>query len=128
VTVIPPDPGAIVIEVVRRAASPGVTNSDALRWAGVAVAVIGAVLATPHGMASLWQAGRRSHRKALAFGKRLLLLLRRRRRQHVVGQGGVALGKMSVKASGYKWQRWLPLAGAGLKIEILHEQVDILLE
>jgi hypothetical protein len=125
VTVIPPDSGAIVIEVVRRAASPGVTKSDVLRWVGVGVAVAGAVLATPHGIASLWRAALRWHRKALAFGRRLL-----RRQHHVVGQGGLVMGPMSMtgKFNTYKWQRWLPRAGVDLKIEILHEQVDILLE
>ena len=90
VTVIPPEPGVIVIGVVRRAASPGVTMSDVLRWGEwLSLAVIGAVLATPHGMASLWRAGQRSHRRALAFGRRLL-----RRPKHIVVHGSAAMGGM----------------------------------
>jgi hypothetical protein len=29
-----PDPGVIVIEVVRKAAEPGVSESDVIRWVG----------------------------------------------------------------------------------------------
>ena len=124
-TVIPPDPGAIVIEVVRRAASPGVTMSDVLRWVGVVVAVAGAVLATPHGIASLWRGGRRWHRQALAFGRRLL-----RRPQHMgilfgAGGGGISFPR---RASEYKWQPWRPLAARPQKSKYCTEQVEILLE
>jgi hypothetical protein len=123
-TVIPPDPGFIVIEVVRRAAQPGLTKSDVFRWAGVAVGVAGAVLATPHGIASLWRAGQRWHRKAMALGRRLL-----RRPPHTVAHAGLASGSASTggSARGFRWQPWLPRAGADLKTEILHQQVDSLL-
>lgn len=46
-------PGPVVIEVVRQAPAPGVGESDFIRWVGVAVAVAGAFLATPEGIASV---------------------------------------------------------------------------
>lgn len=114
-----------MIVAVHTAASPGLTKSDAIRWIGVAIAVAGTILATPGGIASAWHSTKRRSRKMLALGRRLL-----RRPQKIVGAGGIAAGHMrlSGNAYGHKWQRWLPRADADLKIDILHQQVDILLE
>jgi hypothetical protein len=60
VTVIP-GPGVVVIEAVCKAAEPGVTEADVIRWVGVGAAVFGAVLATPEGC----------YRIGLAFGEEL---------------------------------------------------------
>jgi hypothetical protein len=67
-TVIP-DPGVIVIEVVRKAAEPGVTESDVIRWVGVTVAVAGAVLATPEGIAWAWHSVKHWHSTAWVLGR-----------------------------------------------------------
>jgi hypothetical protein len=118
-------PVLILTEVVRPAVDPGVTESDIIRWVGVAVAVAGAVLATPDGIASLWRFIKQRHGKVLAFVRHLLRL-----RRDAVVHGVTATGHMTMggRAHVSKWQPWLPRADGHLKIEILHKQVDIMLE
>jgi hypothetical protein len=124
VTVVPV-PCAVVIEVVRSAANPGVSESDVIRWVGVFVAVAGIVLATPDGIASSWCWVKDRHRRAWAIAGRLL-----RRPGQIVLRGGVSLGRMSLngKAYAHGWQPWQENARATVKIDILHHQVNILLE
>jgi hypothetical protein len=118
-------PGTVVIEIVRQAPALGVGESDFIRWVGVAVAVAGAFLATPEGIASVWRYVKQRHGKVLAFARRLL-----RRPRGVAVHGGLSLGSMAFGGRGYvsKWQPWLPRADGDLKIDILHKQVDILVE
>jgi hypothetical protein len=118
-------PDVIMIEITRTTAHPRVTESDVIRWIGVAVAVAGVILATPDGIASAWLSVKREHRKAIAFGRRLLRLP-----AHSVARAGTAHGRMTLggRAHGHRWRQWLPHAGPLLKIDILHQQVDILLE
>jgi hypothetical protein len=118
-------PVLILIEVVRPAADPGVTESDVIRWVGVAVAVAGAILATPDGIASLWRFIKRRHGTVLAFARRLLRLRRDAIVHGVTATGHIATGG---RAHVSKWQPWLPRADGSLKIEILHKQVDMMLE
>jgi hypothetical protein len=114
-----------MIEIARTTAHTGVAESDVIRRIGVAVAVAGVILATPDGIASAWLSVKMGHRTAIAVGRRLLRL-----RDHTVGRGGVALARMSLggRAHGHRWREWLPRAGPLLKIDILHQQVEILLE
>jgi hypothetical protein len=129
VTVIPAWPFVIVIQVVRTAAKPGVTESDVFRWIGVAVAVAGVVLATPDGSAAAWLLVKGWvkgwSRRAWTFGRRLL------GRPGSVTSGTAVLagsGTTTGRARGYKWQPWREDARADVKIDILHRQVDLLLE
>ena len=123
-TVIP-DPCPVVIEVMRTAAEPGVTESDVFRWIGVAVAVAGVVLATPDGIASAWLLAKLWPRQAAAIGRRLL----RRPGQVVSGSAALAgTARMTARARGYTWQPWHENARADVKIGILHRQIDLLLE
>ena len=122
VTVIP-DPCCTVIEVVRVAASPGVTTSDVLRWIGVSVAVAGVVLATPDGIASAWLVLKNRRRQAWTAAKRIL-----RRPGRNVGVGGVTAKAMTTAGRGYAdvWQPWREEACDPAKIDILHKQVVML--
>jgi hypothetical protein len=124
-TKVIPGPLVIVIEVAHSAADPGVTESDVIRWVGVVIAVVGAILATPEGIASIWLYLKQQQRKLRVLAKRLL-----RHPTRVVGQGGVMVARstMSGTAHASPWQPWLPLADADSKIEILHKQVDFLQE
>jgi hypothetical protein len=124
VTVIPPDPGVVVIEVVRTATSPGVTETDVFRWIGVAVAVLGTVLATPDATASICRSVKSGSRNALASVRRL-------RRREVAADGTFVLptvGMAGGRASAYTWTPWRPRARARVKIEILRQRVDLLQE
>ena len=125
-TVIPPWP-VVVIQVVRTAAEPGVTESDVFRWIGVAVAVAGVVLATPDGIAATWLLVkgwvRDRSRRAWALGRRLL------GRPGLVTSGTAARATSTTqgRARAYKWEPWPEDARADVKIDILHRQVDLLL-
>lgn len=124
VTVVP-GLGVIAIMAEHTAAGPSLTNSDVIRWIGVAIAVAGIILATPGGIASAWHSTKRWNRKMRALGRRLL-----RRPQQITGSVGAILARLNLSGSAFahKWQRWLPRAGPDLKIDILHQQVEILLE
>lgn len=106
-------------------AAPGVDESDFIRWIGVAVAVVGAILATPDGVASVWRWVKQRHGKVLTFARRLL-----RRPRSVTLSGGAILGAMTVggRVHASKWRAWLPHTNVDQRIEILHEQVDFLVE
>lgn len=123
-TVIPPCPFVIGIQVVRTAAKPGVTESDVFRWIGVTVAVAGVILATPDGIAATWLLVKGRSRRAWALGRRLL------GRPGPVTSGTAALATLTTqgRARAYKWQPWREDARADVKIDILHRQVDLLLE
>jgi hypothetical protein len=116
-------PTFIIVVAAHVVAAPGPTESEVLRWIGVAIAVAGTILATPDGIASAWHFTKRWNRKMSVLGRRLL-----RRPKKIVGFGGVVLGKSKLGGSvfAHKWQPWLPRADADLKIDILHKQVDIL--
>lgn len=118
-----PDPCCAVIEVVRRAADSGVTESDVIRWVGVTVAVAGAVLATPDGIASAWRWVKDRHRTARALVRRLLC-----RPGQIVGVGGVTAGSVTMAGKGHveTWKPWREDARDDEKIGILHQQIDIL--
>jgi hypothetical protein len=115
----------VVIEVVRAVGDSGVTESDVIRWFGVAVAVAGVVLATPDGTAAAWRSAKNWHRRVWARARRLM-----RRPGHVVGPGGVVTGKMTLsgRAHAERWQPWQEDAADEDKIDILHKQIDILHE
>jgi hypothetical protein len=117
-------PCPVVIEMVSPAA-PGIDESDFIRWVGVAVAVVGAVLATPDGVASVWRWVKQRHGKMMALARRLL-----RRPRDVTVQLGPILGTIGFGGRGYvdQWQPWLPQANVDQRIDILHKQVDILVE
>ena len=106
-------------------AAPGVDESDFIRWVGVAVAVVGGVLATPDGVASVWRWVKQRHGSVMALARRML-----RRPRDVTVQLGPTLGTMSFGGRGYvdKWQPWLPHANVDQRIDVLHEQVDILVD
>lgn len=118
-----PGPGVTVIEAVCKAAEPGVTEADVIRWVGVVAAVFGAVLATPEGIALAWRSVKNWHRKVWARGRRWL-----RRPGHVSRTGAAGTATMTGKASPHPWQDWVAGARADVKIDILHRQVDFLLE
>ena len=120
-----PDPGPIVIEVVSRAADPGITESDVIRWIGVTVAVAGIVLATPDGIAAAWRWVKTRYRRARVLADRLL-----RRRRDALVMPGVIRGTTTFGGRAYaeKWQPWRGDATSDEKIDILHKQVDILRE
>jgi hypothetical protein len=120
-----PDPGIVVIEAVSRVADPGVTESDLIRWVGVAVAVAGAVLATPDGIAAAWRWLRGRYGKTLAFGSRLL----RRPVSANVKVSGVA-GATAMSGTGYvdQWVEWRQDAAGDEKIDILHRQIGVVRE
>jgi hypothetical protein len=105
--------------------APGVDESDFIRWVGVAVAVVGAILATPDGVASVWRWVTQRHGEVMALARRLL-----RRPRDVNVQLGPILGTIGFGGRGYvdKWQPWLPHANVDQRIDILHKQVDILVE
>jgi hypothetical protein len=124
VTVIP-GPCPVVIEAVRTAARPGVTESDVFRWIGVVVAVAGVVLATPDGIASAWLSVKDWRRRALARGRRLLRLSGRVINATATLTG---TGTMTGRAHGYAWQPWRENAWVYEKIDILHKQIDLLLK
>lgn len=118
-------PVVIMTEVVRPAVVSGVTESDVIRWIGVTVAVAGAILATPEGIASFWQFVKRRNKKMVASARRLLRLPRGANVYLEPAHGHITT---SGRAHASKWQEWLPLVDPDLKIAILHGQVDILRE
>jgi len=117
-----PEPGVVVIEAVRRAAESGVTESGVIRWVGATVAVAGVALATPDGIAAAWRTVKNWHRRAWTLARRLLRLP-----GSTVSLGGAAAGKMTMGGRAYvdRWQPWREEARNGEKIEILHQQVEI---
>jgi hypothetical protein len=117
-----PDPGIVVIEVVRRATDPGMTESDVIRWAGVVVGVAGVVLAIPDGIAAAWRWVKNWRDRAWSVARRLL-----GRPGQLDGSGGTQLKKLGFAGQGYvdKWQPWREDAEDGEKIGILHEQIEI---
>lgn len=117
-----PDPGAVVIEVLHRAADSGAIESDVIRWVGVTVAVAGVALATPDGIAAAWRAVKNWHRRAGALARRLL-----RRPGQDVSMAGMTAMTMTMAGKGYaeRWQPWREDAREDEKIDILHMQVDI---
>ncbi len=116
-----PDPGAVVIEIVRRAADPGVTESDVIRWVGVTVAVAGVVLATPDGIAAAWRLVKNWHLRAWALARRLLRLPGQE-----VSMAGMTAMEMTMAGKGFveRWQPWREDARDDEKIDILHKQID----
>jgi hypothetical protein len=83
------------------------------------------VLATPEGIAWAWRSVKNWHRRARALGRRLL-----RRPVHANIASATIAGTSTVGANAYtyKWHAWLPRAGTDVKIDILHQQIDSLLE
>ena len=120
---MPPHP--TVIEVLNPAAAPGVNEADFIRWVGVAVAVAGAFLATPEGIAAGWRIFGHQSSKVLTIARSLL-----RRPNNVTLTGRAMLGATAVGGRAYasKWQPWRSEATTWMKVDILHKQVDILVE
>jgi hypothetical protein len=117
-------PVAIIIEVVHQV-DPGVTESDFVRWVGVLVAVAGAILATPEGIASLARSIKKRSYRGWTFVRRLMRLTLD---ANVHGVAAHARIGMSGRVRASKWREWLPQAEADLKIDILHRQAEILRE
>jgi hypothetical protein len=116
-----PDPGILAIEIVRRATDPGVTESDVIRWVGVAVGVAGVVLAIPDGIAAAWRWVKALSDRAWSRIRRLLGHPRQ-----IEFSGGLRLPKMGLGGQGYvdTWLDWREDAEDGEKIGILHEQIE----
>jgi hypothetical protein len=117
-----PGPVVIVIEVGHLVADPGVTESDVIRWIGVAVAVAGAILATPAGIASLSVYVQQQRHEAMALARRLL----RRPSSVTIHLPTARITLTAPTGHVHIWQPWLPEANFELKIDILHKQIDIL--
>jgi hypothetical protein len=120
-----PGPGVVaVIEAVRRTTGPGVTESDVIRWVGVAVGVAGVVLAIPDGMAAAWRWVKRWHGRAWTIARRLLRLPG----QTISLRGSAAGSSLGLGGNAYVhvWQQWREEASDDEKVDILHQQVEIL--
>jgi hypothetical protein len=96
------------------------------RWIGVGVAIAGVLIATPAGVAETGRRLRGGLRKSRGWLAHYLPFLRRGATVH--GVTANATIRMSGVANGYKWQLWEPDANDSRKIEVLHQQADILLE
>jgi hypothetical protein len=117
-------PVAIVFDLVHQV-DLEVTESDLVRWAGVFVAVAGAILATPEGIASLWCSIKKRSYKGRTLLRRLMRLPIN---ANVHGVAAHARIGMSGRVRASKWREWIPDAEADLKIDILHRQAEILRE
>jgi hypothetical protein len=123
-----PDLGAILIMASHKAAGHEVTDADVIRWIGVAVAVAGAVFATPDGIASLWHPVKARYLKLWALAEQQIRRLLRRPGRVISGTGSLRLPKMGLSASGEVWRDWCEDADPDEKIAILHRQADLLRE
>jgi hypothetical protein len=124
-SVVIPCPHVIVVAAVGATAPTGPTLSDVVRWVGVTVAVAGAVLATPEGIAAAWRWVRERCIRLLAMIRRFM-----HRPAPVVNATAAMSGvaTLSGRAHAYRWQPWRQDAEEDEKIEILHKQVELLLE
>lgn len=120
-----PDPGVVVSEIVRMVPVPGVGLPDVIRWVGVAVAVLGVILATPDGIAWSWLWVKNKRRSTWRSVRRVF----RRGGQVVAGTASASgVGTMTGTADGYAWREWEEKASNHVKIDILHQQAELLLK
>lgn len=121
--VIPAGDLSYVHGVIRQV-TDNLTNikADWIRRAGVAIALAGAIVATPDGTA--W-AYRTALKGARSFGKWLAALLQLPQRikgaAKLAGESGGASEALEVT----KWQDWCDDVSDSDKIEVLHQQVEL---
>jgi hypothetical protein len=99
-------------------------EADWIRWAGVATAVTGALIATPDGTLAAWHGMTRAGNRIRDRLARYLPFLRRTTHTEPkqAADAGVSAERMCVS----RRIEWNARAGDKGKIELLHQQVDLL--
>jgi hypothetical protein len=100
-------------------------EADWIRYAGVTIALAGVLIATPDGVVEVWRYARLGGRWArIALARFLPFLGKSANVMGVAAEVAAAADAVTV----VKRREWEPNASDTMKVEILHQQVDFLIE